>query len=656
VKAESTSKWVNLTGIKDWSYTYASPGDCIVTVAPVAPTVVQITECGMYGSVTPQNTTGVVYQLISGNGLTGAYTVRATPATGYKFTGPQFVDFSGNLGVFTTCATPATPSFEDSECVAPGDESGGSYTIPSTTGVKYQVKIGDDPWADAVAGTFPVSVFPTTVQIKAIALDGYTLKNYTGPWSHTFESAGECLVEATPVAPDVVNITKCGTYGSVTLQTTEGVVYELTLGDGMQGAYTVTATPEDGYYFEGGSPVEFSGNLGVYTDCVTPATPTFTESVCVEGEPGEADSAYFTIPSKEGVQYSASIDGEPFTDYAAGDYNVADGAVVVVKAAANPGYTLEGTTQWDHTFGYAGRCLVEATPVAPEVVKITECGMYGSVTPADTVGVVYELTAGDGMSGTYTITATPAEGYFFADEQKEITFTGDLGEYTDCVTPIEPSFTDSECSPEPPPLDGPQATLSGFPISGFFTIPDTTGVKYLVSINGGSATEYAAGDYDVADGDVVVVTAVALEGYTLEGTDEWEHTFGELGVCDLPTKAEVLASASATNATCTANGSVNVVLADHVLYFLDGAPLTAASTSKPAGTYTVTAETDNPIDYTIIGQTEWKLVVAGAGACPTVLAMTGSSMSLVGLSLGGGLVFLGVIALYMRRRNGMTAE
>lgn len=255
VKASGLPAWITLTGTTTWSYVVPSPGDCIVTTAPVAPAVTAITLCGTYGSVVPVATTGVVYTLTEGNGLEGAYTITAMPAFGYSFVGPQSVEFSGDLGEYTDCAT--------------------------------------------------------------------------------------------PVAPTVTAIALCGEFGSIVLPVTEGVVYALTSGDGKQGLYTVTATPADGYSFVGPQSVEFSGDLGNYTDCATALAVVFTDSECTPGGP---TGGTFEIPVKQGVQYSVSIDDGAFTDIAAGTHVAADESKVVVKATALPGYTLEGTAEWEHTF------------------------------------------------------------------------------------------------------------------------------------------------------------------------------------------------------------------------------------------------------------------------------------------------------------------
>ena len=570
-----------------------------------------------------------------------------------------FSGFTGSQILAAGCAirvTPTPPTFAPAVCTAPGVVGQGSYTIPSQTGVSFQVKLNNTgSYVTKAAGQYFVPV-GTFIQVKAIGLPSWVGLNGTKEWSYTVASPGDCIVETTPVAPTVTPITECGMYGSVVLPTTTGVVYQLTSGNGLEGPYTVTATPAAGYEFIGPQSVEFSGDLGEYTDCVTPTEPTFTPSECV-GE-GEQTGGSYTIPTTEGVQYQVKIGDGPYADVAAGVYPVSTfPTTITVKALAEDGYTLDDYTgPWSHTFVSAGECLTEAFPVGPQVTIITECDMYGSVVIPETTGVVYELTQGDGMQGLYTVTATPAEGYFF-DDVESVEYSGDLGEYTQCVTPLEPTFTDSECVEEDPQIDGALTVMAAFVQSGYFTIPSIAGVQYTVSIDGGPFVDYAAGDYNVPDGTEIVVKATVLPGYTLEGQTEWSHTFGELGECELPTFAEVFAAASATGESCEADGTIDVVPAEHVLYYIDGVLVTQAHTPKAPGTYLVQAKTDS-IEYAILGQSVWELEIgAAAGPCDlTTLALTGQAPSFLGLSIGGGLLFLGAAGFYMRRRFGVTAE
>lgn len=441
VKAFGDPSWVGLNDPTSWSYTVPSPGDCIYEATPVSPSVTPITACDTYGSVIPQQTAGVVYAFVQGDGTEGYWMIKATPATGYKFVGEQVVYFDGNVGKYTECVTPTEPGFVPSTCVGIGQQTGGSYTIPEKTGVTYQVKIGDDPWADAVAGSYPVTVYPTTVEVRAVAQDGYTLKDYTGDWDYTFVSAGDCLTMATPVEPTVTPITACDTYGSVVPKDTIGVVYTLTKGDGQSGLWEVTATPATGYYFESGPTVVFTGDLGVYTDCVNPLPALYVDEECVPfvlvdvaGGPtaamvGELVAGTFTIPTTEGVQYTVSINGGPFVDYAAGEYSAMNGDEVVVKAQAQAGYTLTGVTEWSHVFvAWEGECdpptLGEVFPAASSTNAT--CTAAGTIIVLPTEHVIYKI---DGVevtqastpksAGTYTVTAqtdSPEWGIFGPSE------------------------------------------------------------------------------------------------------------------------------------------------------------------------------------------------------------------------------------------------
>ena len=727
VKAAASPGWVTLTGTTSWSYTVPSPGDCIVTVTPVAPDVKTITECGVYGSVVPKATQGVVYQLTAGNGLEGAWTITATPAQGYKFDGAQEVTFSGNLGVYTDCATPTVPTFSDSECTLPGEQSGASYTIPETEGVQYQVKLGDDPWADAETGVYPVTVYPTSISIRAVALDGYTLKDYTGPWNHVFESAGECLQLATPVAPAVVPITECGVYGSVTPKDTTGVAYALTSGNGTSGLYTVTATPKTGYYFadDEDQSIEFSGDLGVYTDCVTPLTPGFTDSECTyQPEPSNqpitlvaegADAGFFTIPTKAGVQYSVSINGGDFEDYAAGKYPVEDGDSVSVKATALPGYTLtdyEGP--WSHTFTTAENCRILASPVEPKVTVITECGVYGSVIPDPAPGVVYELTEGDGKSGPYTLTATPAPGFYFADdEDQRVEYSGDLGTYVDCVTPtldIEGSFATGVCLADSPwifydvTMIDPDNQATGHTARLILTDPNDPSITETIEL--GDLVETSPGVWSLggtaddkvlwpgASVDPITGEANGWPGWEQTPEGVWVETTGnfawtrditsavlsvnpELAVAlqypeatpdcvtgppDPPTLAIVTPIFSTSALTCTAAGSYTLgeLSPGTVQWTVNGSPVAV-------GTYPVTsAQTLTFVAAPLLPEDgldpDWVQpapVVFSPGTAPcalVTLASTGGAVSLGLAGVGSLLGLMGVGLMLARRRFGATNQ
>ncbi len=578
-----------------------------------------------------------------------------------KNLGTVFSGFTGAQILAAGCAptvAATAPIFTPAECTAPGVAGDGSYTIPSTAGVQYSVRLNNTGgYSDKAAGTYSVPV-GTYIQVKAVGLPSWISLTGTASWSYTFLSPGDCIRTVTPVEPTVVSITECDMTGSVTLPTTTGVVYELTAGNGETGVWEVTATPATGYKFDGAQSVTFGGDLGEFTECVSPAPPTFVDSECTG--PGTYTDGSYTIPTTEGVSYEVKIGDESWVTVAAGTYPVTVFPTTIqVKAVADEHYTLDDYDgPWDHTFESAGKCLVSSSPVEPDVTSITECGMVGSVEFPDTIGVVYEFTVGDGTHGAWEVTATPAAGYVFEGEQT-VVFSGDVGMYTDCVTPKIPTFADSECE-------------AGVVTSGTFTIPETEGVQYSVSINGSEYSDYAAGTYEAADGDLVEVQATAMPTYTVTGDDYWSHEFADVGECELPTLGLAVPSYSSVQLTCFAAGSYTVggaINGEHVVWTLEG-----DDTVIPFGTYPVTtaktvtlvASSDDPEHYGLadLDSNEWVNPVVltfdapNAALCGdlTTLALTGSGVSVLGIALAGGLVFLGAAGIYMHRRYTVTIK
>ncbi len=112
-------------------------------------------------------------------------------------------------------------------------------------------------------------------QVWETFLSGNGFATSTPGGSYTQQSS-DCYGLVVPIAPSVMPVVGCGTYGTVVTATTTGVVYVLTF-DRNTGAYTVTATAAAGYHFAGSYPTAtFTGNVGAYTECppqVIPATP-----------------------------------------------------------------------------------------------------------------------------------------------------------------------------------------------------------------------------------------------------------------------------------------------------------------------------------------------------------------------------------------------
>jgi hypothetical protein len=159
-----------------------------------------------------------------------------------------------------TEVTPGAVTFDDL-CGTEND----TYTIPTTTGVDYQVS-GVTKAADTYDGSGSVTV-------TAVAQDGFTLTGTT-EWSHTFTNVP--CDEEEEVTPGAVTFNdECGTEDDTyTIPSTTGVEYQVGGTPKAAGTYpgsgavTVTAVAEDGFTLTG----------------TTQWSHTFTNTPCEEEE------------------------------------------------------------------------------------------------------------------------------------------------------------------------------------------------------------------------------------------------------------------------------------------------------------------------------------------------------------------------------------
>jgi hypothetical protein len=472
----------------------------------------------------------------------------------------SFSGFTGSEILASGCdveQTATAPTFTPGTCTDSGDVSDGSYTIPSKDGVVYSVRLnGAGPYVETAAGTYSAPV-GTSIQVKAEGDPSWIVLTGTTSWSYTVGGPdSECLVLVTPVAPTVTPVAECGVDGSVVLPTTTGVVYELTSGNGLYGTYTVTATPADGYKFDGAQSVEFSGDLGAQT--------------------------------------------------------------------------------------FASDCYPVVTPVAPTVTPVAECGVDGSVVLPTTTGVVYELTSGNGLYGTYTVTATPADGYKF-DGAQSVEFSGDLGDQTfeaDCQVVIDMDPTASSCL-----VDDQNSPFTTW-------IRVSLDPRIIYTIDGNVVTS----EYTEVTPGSHTVEATAADGFILEpdAVQSWTLVAQDTLEC-LPTSALVTPVESSTQLTCDAAGSFTIGALDEgtVSWTVNGVP-------TAAGTYPVSTEQEltlvaeptlgtdgldpdwtNPLvlDFTFPEDCDLK-----------TLAFTGGNDPL-GLALIAGLLGLGGLGCYVAYRR-----
>ncbi len=576
-----------------WGVTYKliQNAACQTTPQPAtfAPAVCTAGSPGQ-GSYTIPDTTGIAYTVqingVGGFGAVGAGTyyvavgtkveVKAVALAGHVLSGTS--EWSQTFARPDCRVNPTTPTFTAAVCSTtdPGEYGKASYTIPTTEGVTYQVRVNNGSWNDRPAGTYDVSA-NANVDVRAVALAGYTLKG-TIKWSKNLK-APDCLTDVIPTKPlktqAVCTADEQVGPASYTIPTIAGITYQRLVGfswvDVAPGPYstadgsvvTVRAVPLPG--FELGDHDVLSNNktylllfdnLNASKDCIVPDAPTFDPQQCVAG--GDPSQATYTIPAESGVTYEI-WDGDTWESADAGVHDVTSlPAEVKIRAVAKPGsHFLSGaTTEWSFDFTSAGDCTV-SVPVDPVVATNQTCvvddldtGAYhngsGTITIPSTPNVTYSV---DGMPtaagtqdfapGVYTISAAADAGYELTGVPEP--WTVEIKKAFACGLPTFPGVA--------PTVTFAQTTCSA---SGKYTLgvaPEIEAAGVIWTVTGGLPT--TVGTHAVNTAGSVTVTAVPAPGYGF--TDgipgppirEWSFDFTTLPDDCLPTLA-LTGSGSAT--------------------------------------------------------------------------------------------------------------
>lgn len=461
-------------------------------------------------------------------------------------------------GSSTPCLEAVPPTFTPPACSAPGASTSGSYAIPTTPGVKYQVKLDSGSFVDAVAGVYVVAN-GISMQIKAVALAGYALSGASDWGPVTFESVGSCVVTAIATAPTITDsvCTGAGTHGtgSFTIPATTGVQYQVRVDGGSYGdvgAGTTTvpigtiveirAQPLVGYTLSG--PTSWAAHKFVSPGAcligVAETNPSFTDSSCVA--PGEPTAATYTIVGNDHINYFASINSGPQFLTGGGVHPIIAGSTITVVAVAEIGYVIDPVDAgpWSHRYRPFDDCVVEVIPVVAAVVdqgcdKQQIALISGSIAIAVTEHVAYFIdgvAAAAGLHnlapGDYVVTAEAASGYSLAQYPSEgwpvsiepVGICGDLGTL---------------------PLVVPLASMTqlGCKTTGSFTLANDLATAGAVAwtVNGAPS---AQGTFVVREGGRVVVSAVPVApgfGFAVETLAKWSFVFAPPLNCDLDTLA-----------------------------------------------------------------------------------------------------------------------
>jgi hypothetical protein len=548
-------------------WTPVNPGtlDCNTIVTPATPTATAIDQCGVLGSVTIPNTTGVVYShnghVVSGTvtGLYDGYTVTAAAAPGYEFAPDTTDQWTFQLGDRLSC---------DVHQVL------GSCTVGDSGSTK-SVSLKLDNTASSVSSTFEVKVEGTS-------------------YDQTF------TVDANSTSTVLIN-----------QATTAGENIDVFI-NGSRHATQVCIPP-----FNGCVPA-------------TPADPTFTALTCTG--------------------------------------STTNGGSISTDGNADLIYTLTGNLAAGGTYGPV---VIPSLPATPTITG---------------------LAAGD-----YTVNVTAQPGFVLSGATA---FPVDIPlAAPDCIgtqlTPVVSSVAPS-CAPNPVNLTSSQFNAALAEVQGTITIPSDANMTFTIN-NGSTTVPITPGTYIEPDGTYTVVatltsTAIAdgftfgpSAGYTLSAGDT-VATFTPIGFTAncLPTLASWHSGATGTPAVCTltggqdgtitlVHGSSTTDLTDEagkVTYTLvnlgNNATTNLGSTALTVhvapGSYKIEATPTDPADG-LVGNPNptnvinyFVTIAAATAVCDGNLAFTGGTIGWFGFALAGGMLFLGIAFLYMKRRGNRATE
>ena len=447
-------------------------------------------------------------------------------------------------------------------------------------------------------------------------------------------ATNDCKV--TLVAPTVTQpkCTEQGTSspGSFTLPAdTADVTYSR---DGM--VVTATTHVPNKFSATDGWDIAANGLSATYTvtyvpagDCLTeviPVAPDVTPSICTG--PGTHSDPVITPADTVGITYS--VDG------------------TVVTATPNTGYELgtaagwtagpNGTATYTVTFTDPGSCLTTVTPAAPSVQQAVCNGPGTSTTPVITPATTEHITYA--VNGN-VVTATPDKGYVLAktngwtiDAETGVgshTVTLDTLDCTVVVTVVDPTITTAEqCG-----------------VASTFTVPETTGISYLVD-----GEPIAAGTYTSPT--TGTITAQAEKGYAL-GNSEWSFTLDLPATVACPTVVTPVDPTVDPSGECGAEGTYVIASTEGIDYLLDGTVVAAGHNDGPAsGTVTARAQ-----EGFTLADAAWSYALDLPAAETCSLANTGGKLPQTGAQTGeivgaGAVALLAglVLAVVGRRRPG----
>ncbi|HMH58049.1 MAG TPA: hypothetical protein VK537_02595 [Galbitalea sp.] len=535
----------------------------------------------------------------------------------------------------------------------------------------------------------------------------------SGGWGTAYKlvQGPACATTATPSESDV-----CAVGGTITVNSAVGVVYYLngnpvdtSKGDvvftGLHGANTVTATAAAGYLLTGYPSGGWSFNIN--TDC-TATYASSGECIATDSNNSQKDvSLNLVNPSSTAATFVVTSTDSTVTG--SGSYNVPANSTstVVVGSVSDSGGTfsvsINGGNAIIVTVDSFDGCI-PTTPADPTFTSLTCTGSTangGTISTDGNPNLTYTLTGPVGFTpavfpalpatptiiglaaGDYTVSVVANPGYILSGATSfPVSITLDAVDCTGTeLTPVVSSVGPT-CGPEQQ-ITNSQFNAALVEISGTITIPSDPNMTFTIN-NGSTTSPISAGTHIEPDGTYTVVatltpTAIA-DGFTFADSAAYTRSAGNTvatwapitfaQLC-LPVEAAWNAGATATDPTCsTANlGTITLThsagQADEVDYVVtNDATSTVVYTGTDSadtvlhvapGHYTVTASPHVVTDGIAGDAGPYHVTVAAIGALCGDLAFTGGTIGWLGFVLAGGMLFLGIAFLYMKRRGNRTA-
>lgn len=646
----------------------------------------------------------------------GHYSAVATATTGHVFTsanggvlsaGNTVDTFAGTLSgplspssaacrvasaaVITTAATCQAPELVKEDTVgikfatwAPitYKTTGGvtTYTAVATANTGYQFPngAGVGPYNTTLTLTGPIAPKLTGHPCEGYVIVAWTMPTWvnstTPTWGQTYFTSEQ---QSSPnlAALDSKLVVTCGVQYQVDIYFDSSTTASLIASHHLAGP---NSPPED--LIPGGWGVAYKLVQG--PACAPIATPSESD-VCSAG-------GTITVYASTGVKYY--LNGTA-VDTSNGNVTLTGlHGANTVTATALSGYLLTGYPAggWSYnvnsdctaTYASSGECTAGDSS-SQETVKLNLVNTSGTA-------ATFVVTSTDSTvtpSGSYIVPAhttsqvvvgstTEAGGTFNVSVNGGAAIAVPVASFAGCIAviPSDPEFTPLSCTGQTTNL-GSITTDGNVRLTYTLTGPGHAGTVFP-SLPNPTISGLAAGSY--------LVSVTANGGYVLSGPNSFPVTIVLPAVnCALPTLASWHSGAAATPATCTATGALGTITLVHgsdaahptdengkVTYTLvnnsngHATNLGSSSTSVHVGpgSYTVEAVPTDPADglvgnANVHNEIDYPLTIAAAaGSCGDRLAFTGGTIAWFGFVLAGGMLFLGIAFLLMRRRQQRSAE